>query len=104
MGMRVRTYRRLMSTTHVLRDAGTMVRRLGQHVRTATAPTARRLRRVQHRLRELRPIVERVLDQTGAHIVGGDVHVPDKVLSVFEPHTEAMRKAKRVKPTNSASS
>jgi IS5 family transposase len=96
----VRSYRRLMSTTHaVLRDAGTMVRRLGQHVRTATATTARRVRRVQHRLRELRPIVERVLDQTGARIVGGDVHVPDKVLSVFEPHTEAIRKGKHVKPT-----
>jgi len=96
----VRSYRRLMSTTHaVLRDAGTMVRRLGQHVRTATATTARRVQRVQQRLRELRPIVERVLDQTGARIVGGDVHVPDKVLSVFEPHTEAIRKGKQVKPT-----
>jgi len=76
-----------------------MVRRLGQYVRTATATTARRLQRVQRRLRELRPIVERVLAQTGARIVGGDVHVPDKVLSVFEPHTEAIRKGKHVKPT-----
>src|SRR5215475_2196365 len=48
----VRSYRRLMSTTYaVLRDAGTMVRRLGQHVRTAPATTARRLQRVQRRLR-----------------------------------------------------
>jgi len=76
-----------------------MVRRLGQHVRAATATTARRLQRVQRRLRELRPIVERVLAQTGARIVGGDIHVPDKVLRVFEPHTEAIRKGKHVKPT-----
>jgi IS5 family transposase len=96
----VRSYRRLMNTTYaVLRDASTMVRRLGQHVRTATATTARRMARIQRRLRELRPIVARVLDQTGARIVGGDVHVPDKVLSVFEPHTEAIRKGKHVKPT-----
>lgn len=96
----VRSYRRLMKTTYaVLRDAGTMVRRLGQHVRTTTATTARRVARLQRRLRELRQIVERVLDQTGARIVGGDVHVPDKVLSVFEPHTEAIRKGKHVKPT-----
>ena len=96
----VRSYRRLMSTTYaVLRDAGTMVQRLGQHVRTATATTARRVQRVQRRLRELRPIVERVLDQTGARIIGGDVHVRDKALSVFEPHTEAIRKGKMVKPT-----
>src|SRR5262249_2281696 len=96
----VRSYRRLMSTTYaVLRDAGTMVRRVGQPGRTAPATTARRLQQIQHRLRELRPIVARVLDQTGARIVGGDVHVPDKVLSVFEPHTEAIRKGKHVKPT-----
>jgi IS5 family transposase len=96
----VRSYRRLMSTTGaVLRDASTMVRRLGQHARTVIAATARRLKRVQQRLRELRPIVERVLDQTGARVLGGDIHVPDKVLSVFEPHTEAIRKGKQVKPT-----
>ena len=37
----VRSYRRLMSTTYaVLRDATTMVRRVGQRVRTVTARTA----------------------------------------------------------------
>jgi hypothetical protein len=30
---------------------------------------------------------------------GGDIHVPDKVLSVFEPHTETTRKGKIAKPT-----
>ena len=47
----VRSYRRLMSTTHaVLRDATTMIRRLGQRVRTVTATTRARVRRIQHRL------------------------------------------------------
>jgi IS5 family transposase len=32
-------------------------------------------------------------------VLGGDIHVADKVLSVFEPHTEAIRKGKMVKPT-----
>src|SRR5919197_1461182 len=51
----VRSYRRLMSTTHaVLRDAATMIRRLGQRVRTVTATTRARVRRVQHRLQALR--------------------------------------------------
>jgi transposase, IS5 family len=96
----VRSYRRLMTTTHaVVRDAVTMVRRMGQRVRTAPAKTAARLHRVHQRLRELRPLVERVLAQTSARVLGGDVHVPDKVLSVFEPHTEAIRKGKMVKPT-----
>jgi transposase, IS5 family len=96
----VRSYRRLMSTTYaVLRDVATMVRRVGHRIRTTTGTTAVRLQRVQQRLQALRPIVERVLDQTGARVIGGDIHVPEKVLSVFEPHTEAIRKGKMVKPT-----
>jgi len=96
----VRSYRRLMATTRaVVRDTGTMVRRLGQRLRTATATTATWLHRVQGRLRELRPIVQRVLDQTRARVVGGDSHVADKVVSVFEPHTAVIRKGKQTKPT-----
>jgi IS5 family transposase len=96
----VRSYRRLINLTHaVLRDAATMGRRVSQHRRTVPATTAARLHRVHKRLRALRPLVERVLAQTHARIFGGDVHVPDKVLSIFEPHTEAIRKGKLVKPT-----
>jgi hypothetical protein len=47
----------------------------------------------------MQPLVTRVLDQTRARLIGGDTHVPDKVLSVFEPHTEAIRKGKIAKPT-----
>jgi IS5 family transposase len=94
------SYRRLMNTTYaVLRDAATMVRRVGQRLRTVPATTAARLQRVPQRLRTLRPLVERVVAQTDARVCGGDVHVPDKVLSVFEPHAEAIRKGKMAKPT-----
>src|SRR5262245_58831721 len=62
-------------------------------------PSAVRLRRVQQQLRTLRPLVQRVIAQADARVFGGDVHVPDKVLSIFEPHTEAIRKGKMVKPT-----
>ena len=34
-----------------------------------------------------------------AQKLGGDIHVPDKVLSVLEPHTVAIRKGKIAKPT-----
>ena len=47
----------------------------------------------------MQPLVMRILDQTRARLLGGDTHVPDKVLSVFEPHTEAIRKGKIAKPT-----
>jgi IS5 family transposase len=96
----VRSYRRLMSITRaVVRETGTMVRRLGQRLRTVTATPAARLQRVQQRLRELQPIVEHVLDQTRARVLGGDTHVADKVVSLFEPHTAVIRKGKPTKPT-----
>ena len=76
-----------------------MVRRTGQHLRTATERTAHVLRQAQQQLQQMRPLVQRVLAQTRARLFGGDTHVPDKVLSVFEPHTEAIRKGKIAKPT-----
>jgi IS5 family transposase len=89
-----------MATTRaVLRDSATMIRRVGQRVRTAAAPTAAHLHRLQRRLRALRPIVQRVLDQTRAGVLGGDIYVADKVASIFEPHTAVIRKGKKAKPT-----
>ena len=96
----VRSYRRLMNTTRaVVREAATMVRRLGQRVRTAGTVTAARLQRVQRRLRELRPVVAQVIAQTRARVLGGDAHVMEKVVSIFEPHTAVIRKGKKAKPT-----
>ena len=95
----VQSYRKLMATTRaVVRDADTMVRRLGQRRRTAPAGTAAILERAQQQLQQLRPLVERVVAQTRARLMGGDTHVPDKVLSVFEPHTTTIRKGKISKP------
>jgi transposase, IS5 family len=96
----VRSYRRLMGTTRaVMRDARTMVRRISQRLRTAAGVTASTLTRARQHLQQIHPLVTRVLDQTRARLLGGDLHVPDKVLSVFEPHTEAIRKGKIAKPT-----
>ena len=36
--------------------------------------------------------------QTRARILGGDTHAPDKVLSLFEPHTATIRKGKIATP------
>ncbi len=95
----VKSYRKLMATTRaVLRDTATMVRRLGQRVRTASPQVQPILQRAQDRLQAMRPLVQRVVDQTRARVLGGNTHVPDKVLSVFEPHTETIRKGKIAKP------
>jgi IS5 family transposase len=96
----VRSYRRLMATTRaVVRDAETMVRRIAQRVRTASPRVATTLHQARARLQAMQPLVTRILQQTRARLLGGDIHVPDKVLSVFEPHTEAIRKGKIAKPT-----
>ena len=96
----VKSYRKLMATTRaVLRDAATMVRRLGQRVRARPVRSVQPiLQRAQDRLQAMRPLVQRVVEQTRARILGGDTHVPDKVLSLFEPHTETIRKGKIAKP------
>ena len=89
-----------MATTRaVMRDADTMVRRISQRLRGASTATTSILSRARQQLREMQPMVTRILEQTRARLIGGDIHVPDKVLSVFEPHTEAIRKGKIAKPT-----
>jgi IS5 family transposase len=86
-------------TRTVQREARTMIRRIGQRLRTVTGRAAQTLTAAQRRLQHLRPIVDRVMAQTRTRLLTGDTHVPDQVLSIFEPHTEAIRKGKASKPT-----
>jgi transposase-like protein DUF772/DDE family transposase len=96
----VRSYRQLMGTTRaVVRDAATMMRRISQRLRTASASTASILTQARHQIEQMQPLVTRILNQTRARLLGGDTHVAAKVLSVFEPHTEAIRKGKIARPT-----
>jgi IS5 family transposase len=95
----VQSYRKLMTTTRaVVRDATTMIRRIGQRLRTTSSTTHGTLQHAQPQLQQMRSLVQRVLAQTRARVLGGDTHVPDKLLSVFEPHTETIRKGKIAKP------
>jgi hypothetical protein len=88
-----------MATTRaVLRDADTMVRRLCQRRRTASGVTTAVLERAQHQLQQMRPLVVRVVAQARERLIGGDTHVPNKVLSLFEPHTTTIRKGTIAKP------
>lgn len=45
------------------------------------------------------PLVRKVIAQTRARVLRGDTRVVDKVLSLFEPHTQVIRKGKAHKPT-----
>jgi IS5 family transposase len=45
------------------------------------------------------PRVQQVIRQAKARVLGGNVHVAGKLVSVFEPSTEVIRKGKASKPT-----
>ncbi len=86
-------YREVMTRTRaVVRQAQAM----------ATQVRGRRtgaVRKLGERLALASALVRRVLAQTRARVVHGNTHHPDKVLSIFEPHTEVIRKGKAAKPT-----
>jgi IS5 family transposase len=75
----------LRITGAVLRQAEATVRRRRDPRTAVLAPTIE--------------LVRRVVAQTRARILRGDTHYPDKVVSVFEPHTEIIRKGKLARPT-----
>ena len=78
-------YQELMGITRaVLRQADST---LARH-RTAAAP-----------LRTTNDLLRRVVAQTRARVLRGDTRFPGKVVSLFEPHTEIIRKGKLAKPT-----
>jgi IS5 family transposase len=45
------------------------------------------------------PRVQQVMRQAKQRIFGGDTHVAEKLVSIFEPATEIIRKGKASKPT-----
>jgi IS5 family transposase len=77
----------------LMRIARTVVRQA-----EAAARQARPRRRVAA-LSTMVELVRRVLAQTRARVVRGDTHYPGKLVSLFEPHTEIIRKGKLARPT-----
>jgi transposase, IS5 family len=50
-------------------------------------------------LERMIPLVKRVMHQARERIFKGNTRVPGKLVSLFEPHTEVIRKGKAAKPT-----
>ena len=89
-------YRKLLSLTRkILNEA----ERVGQEV--AGLPQRRRaaLKPLRETLEEMAGRVRQVVRQTKARIVQGVTDFGEKLVSVFEPHTEIIRKGKASKPT-----
>jgi IS5 family transposase len=63
--------------------------------------TAQQRRLQVHRayLERMTPLVQQVMHQTRERLFRGNTHVPGKLVSMFEPHTEIIRKGKAAKPT-----
>ena len=86
-------YREVMAITRAtVRQAETVMEKTTDTVDLGVAA-------LRDQLRETVGLVRRVLAQTRARVLKGDTHHPDKVLSIFEPQTEAIRKGKAAKPT-----
>jgi len=86
-------YQDLMRITRaVVREAEAAVTQLPPRPR-------RRVRRLAERLHATLGVVRQVLAQTRARVLHGNTHFPAKVVSVFEPHTEIIRKGKLANPT-----
>jgi transposase-like protein DUF772 len=86
-------YRQAMAITRaVVRDVEAVRQRIKR-------PQERVVAALGRRLQDTVALVRRVLAQTRARVLSRDTHYPDKVLSIFEPQTEVIRKGKAAKPT-----
>jgi IS5 family transposase len=94
-GKRKREYRQLLRLTRqVLNDSGRVLR----EVEALPARRQCQVRPLCERLESMAEQVRRVLRQTKARIFDGVTQFPGKVLSLFESHTELIRKGKASKP------
>src|SRR5437588_507196 len=87
-------YRRLLETTsRVVGQAKRFSKEISEGVKKATDILQQiALEGLREELDRMLPLVLRVMRQTRARIFHGNTHVEDKVLSVFEPSTEIIRK------------
>ena len=92
--------RLLNSTSRVVGQAKRFAREIADGVKRAGDVLAQlALEGLRQQLDEMAPRVKQVMKQTRARIFGGDTRAEGKLLSLFEPSTEVIRKGKAAKPT-----
>ena len=96
-----RAYGRLLDATgRVVGQARRFSREIGAGIkRCAEIVEQAMLEGLRQALDTMIPRVRQVMQQTKARVFGGDKHSPDKLVSLFEPSTEVIRKGKTGKPT-----
>jgi IS5 family transposase len=95
-----RAYQQLLSaTSRVVGQAKRFSREIGAGVKSAVDVLPQgALEGLRRELDTIVPRVQQVIRQTRARIFGGDTHAEDKLLSLFAPTTEVIRKGKSGKP------
>jgi IS5 family transposase len=98
---RTEAYRKLMATTQkVMVQAKLFSQEVALGVKQASTLRGQLLiDGLAKYLEEMHGLAVRVLRQTKARVLEGNQHYADKLFSVFEVHTEAIRKGKLSKPT-----
>lgn len=94
-------YEKLMAVTRkVVRQADVGIQEVRQGIkRAATALGQVVVEGLAKHLESVSGLTRRVLEQTKARVLQGNTHFTDKLLSLFETATEAIRKGKAAKPT-----
>ena len=92
---RKQEYRQLLRLTRqILNDS----RRVLQEVEALPSRRRRAVRELEERLDAMVDQVRRVMRQTKARVFAGVTQFPGKLVSLFEPHTEIIRKGKASQP------
>jgi IS5 family transposase len=94
-------YRKLLTATRrVVHQAKRFRKEMASGVKRAKDRQQKAvLQMLRQDLETMLPRVRQVIRQTRARVMGGDVHVLGKLVSVFEASTEVIRKGKTSKPT-----
>jgi transposase, IS5 family len=91
------SYGRLLSSvTRVIGQAKKFSAEIAGRVKRGNQ---RVLRNARRQLDEMIPRVQQVIRQTRQRVMGGDTRAEGKIVSLFEPDTEVIRKGKAGKPT-----
>jgi transposase, IS5 family len=95
-----RGYGRLLaSTSRVVGQAKRFAREIAEGVkRTSGVVEQLALEGLRQQIEEMAPRIRQVMKQTRARVFSGDTRVEGKLLSLFEPSTEIIRKGKAAKP------
>ncbi len=94
-------YRKLMSVTRkIVGQAKVVIKEVRGGIKKAADLQGQLIvDALARQLKDVSALTSKVLEQTKARVIKGDTHFKEKLLSIFETATEAIRKGKAAKPT-----